>query len=185
MNTPSKSVNAWIFLGEDEPKGTSYKSPNSSYQSLIAYGVYNYLDMVNICFANTVPTSATTVPTGNGSTYTIQLRTATHPDGYTNQDYMNWLIQDARTTNPNIKLLITLGVAANDFTQIFSSDSSQWQQNATDYANNLVAYLQNYDLDGFDVDWEGAFSYATTAAQFQILFTAIRAAFNAQNRYYY
>jgi hypothetical protein len=185
MGTPSKSVNAWIFLAEDEPSGTSYKSPNSSYQSLITYGVYNSTDMVNICFANTVPTSATTVPPGNGSTYTIELQTAKHPDGYTNQDYMSWLIQDARSTNPGIKVLITLGYAENEFTQIFSSDPGQWQQNATDYASNLVAYLQHYDLDGFDVDWEGGFSFATTQQQFAILFTAIRAAFNAQSRYYY
>jgi hypothetical protein len=185
MSTPSKSVNAWIFLAEDEPSGTSYKSPTSSYQSLITYGVYNYLDMVNICFANTVPTSATTVPAGDGSTYTIELQTATHPDGYTNQDYMDWLIQDARNTNPNIKVLITLGYGANEFTQIFSSDPSQWQQNATDYANNLVAYLKNYDLDGFDVDWESPVSSTTPKKQFEILFTAIRTAFNAQGRPYY
>ena len=38
MNTPATSVNAWIFLGEDEPSGTSYQSTNSSYQSLITYG---------------------------------------------------------------------------------------------------------------------------------------------------
>jgi hypothetical protein len=185
MSTPSKSVNAWIFLAEDEPSGASYKSPNSSYQSLITYGVYNYTDMVNLCFANTVPTCASTVPAGDGSTYTIELQTATHPDGYTNQDYMNWLIQDARNTNPGIKLLITLGYADNEFTQIFSSDQSQWPQNAADYANNLVAYLQHYNLDGFDVDWEGGFSYATTPEQFKILFTAVRAAFNTQSKYYY
>jgi hypothetical protein len=31
MSTPGKSVNAWIFLLEDEPAGTNDKSPNSSY----------------------------------------------------------------------------------------------------------------------------------------------------------
>jgi hypothetical protein len=98
---------------------------------------------------------------------------------------MDWLIQDARNTNPNIKILITLGYGANEFTQIFSSDPSQWQQNATDYANNLVAYLQNYDLDGFDVDWESPVSDTTPKKQFAILFTAIRAAFNAQSKTYY
>lgn len=185
MSVPSRSVNAWIFLGEDEPSGSNYKTPGSSYQSLITYGVYNYTDMVNICFANTVPTGPSTVPSGDGSTHTIQLQTSNHPDNYTNQQYMDWLIQDARATNPNIKLLITLGYAANEFTQIFSSDSSQWEQNAQDYANNLVAYLQHYNLDGFDVDWEGQFAYATSQHQFAILFTAIRNAFNATGRHYY
>lgn len=147
MSTPSKSVNAWILPSEDDPSGTSYQSPNSSYQSLITYGVYNYLDMVNICFADTLPTSGTTVPTGDGSTYTIQLTAATHPDGYTNQDYMNWIIQDARQANPNIKVLITLGYAADEFTQIFSGDQNQWPAQAASYANNVVAYLKNYGLN--------------------------------------
>jgi hypothetical protein len=185
MTGPSRSVNAWIFLAEDEPKGSGYQTPGSSYQSLITYGVYNSTDMVNICFANTVPTSSTTVPAGDGSTYTIELQTADHPGGVTNQQYMDWLIQDARGTNPSIKVLITLGYADDEFTQIFSSDPAQWQQNATDYANNLVTYLLQYDLDGFDVDWEGGFAYATTPEQFKILFTAIRAAFDAQDRRLY
>lgn len=185
MSTPSKSVNAWIFLMEDEPSGTSYKTPGSCYQSLITYGVYNSTDMVSVCWVNTVPTSPTTVPPGDGSTYTVELQAKTHPDGSTNQEYMEWLIQDARNTNPNIKILVMLGYGADEITQIFSSDSSQWQQNATDYANNLVAYLQQYDLDGFDVDWEYPLSSAGTPQQFNILFTAIRAAFKPQSRYYY
>ncbi|HVZ38035.1 MAG TPA: glycosyl hydrolase family 18 protein [Candidatus Kapabacteria bacterium] len=185
MSTPGKSVNAWIFLGEDEPSGSNYTTPGSSYQSLIAYGVYNYLDMVNICFANTVQTDFTTVPMGDGSTYTIDLQTASHPDGYSNQQYMDWLIRDARAANPDVKILITLGYGRNEFTQIFSGPQSGWQQAATDFANNLVAYLEYYNLDGFDVDWEYPLSSAGTLQQFQILFTAIRFAFSAQSRYYY
>jgi len=185
MSTPAKSVNAWIFLEEDEPPKTSYKSANSCYQSLINYGVYNSTDMVSICWVNTLKTSSTTVPTGDGSTYTVQIQTSTHPDGSSNQQYMDWLIQDARAANPNIKLLVMLGYGADEITQIFSNDSSQWQQDATNFANNLVAYLQNYDLDGFDVDWESPLSDSGTSQQFQLLFTAIRTAFTAQNRYYY
>ena len=185
MSTPAISVNAWIFLEEDEPPKTSYKSPNSCYQSLIKYGVYNSTDMVGICWVNTLKTSSTTVPTGDGSTYTVQLQISTHPDGSSNQQYMDWLIQDARAANPNIKLLVMLGYGADEITQIFSNDSSQWQQDATDFANNLVAYLQYYDLDGFDVDWESPLSDAGTSQQFQLLFTAIRTAFKPQSRYYY
>jgi Glycosyl hydrolases family 18 len=185
VNTPSKSVNAWILPSEDDPEGTNYKSPDSSYQSLIAYGVYNHVDMLNICFLNTVPTSSSTVPTGDGSTYTIDLQTADHPDGYTNQQYMDWVIQDARKANPEIKILVTLGYADDEFTQIFQGPSSGWQQAATAYGQNLVAYLQHYGLDGFDIDWEGDFASATTKEQFKILLTAVRAAFDAQDKYYY
>ena len=99
---------------------------------------------------------------------------------------MEWLIQDARKANPNIKILVMLGYGRDDVTQIFSKDQSQWQQNATDFANNLLAYLQRgTDLDGFDVDWESPLSSAGNSQQFALLFTAIRAAFKAQSRYYY
>jgi hypothetical protein len=185
MSTVGTSVNAWIFLLEDEPSGTGYKSPNSCYQSLIEYGVYNYTDMVSICWVNTVPTSATTVPPGDGSTYTIQLQQDAHHDGTPNQDYMDWLIQDARNTNPDIKLVVCLGYGSDELTQIFSTDSSKWQQNATDYANNVLAYLKYYRLDGFDVDWESPLSDNGTTEQFALVFTAIRASFSTQGTPYY
>jgi len=184
MSTNAKAVNAWIFLLEDEPENASYKSPSSCYQSLIDYGVYSCTDMVNICWVDTAPTSATTVPAGDGSTHTVQLQPGTHPDGSTNQDYMNWLIADARRVNPDVKILVTLGYGDNEITQIFSSDQSQWQRNATAFANNLLAYLDHYGLDGFDVDWESPLSDNGTSQQFAMLFTAIRAAFDAQGKYY-
>ena len=181
MSTPAKSVNAWIFLGEDEPSGTSYKSPNSSYQSLITYGVYNYLNMVNICFANTVPIP---IPLGTPPSYTIALQSATHPAPYTNQDYMNMMIQDARAANPNIKILITLGYGGNEFTQIFSGDQSQWPAQAASYANNVVAYLQANNLDGLDIDWEPMFSSDTPTQQMSLVLTALRTAFNTPSKTY-
>jgi Glycosyl hydrolases family 18 len=185
MGTVGKSVNAWIFLAEDDPAGTSYKSPTSEYQSLITYGVYNYVDMVNICFVDTVPTSAATVPTGDGSSCTVQLGAKTHPDGSSNQDYMDWMIEDARAANPGIKILVTLAYGDPDeLTRIFSSDQSQWQQNASDFADNLVAYLQHYGLDGFDIDWESPLSGNGSPQQFAILFAAVRKAFDAAGTYY-
>jgi hypothetical protein len=186
MSAPSKSVNAWIFLAEDDPAGTTYNSPNSSYQNLINYGVYKSTDMISICWADTVPTGATTVPTGNGSSCTLRLQPKIHmPGGFTNEQYMDWTITDARKANPNVKILIMLGYNTGELTRIFTKDQSQWQQNATDFANNLVAYLKYYDLDGFDVDWESPISTETTKQQFNMLFTAIRAAFSTQSRYYY
>jgi hypothetical protein len=186
MTTPSKSVNAWIFPAEDEPADTTYKSPNSSYQSLIKYGVYNCTDMVNICFVTTVKTDPLTVPPGNGSSYTIQLQPKVHTPGpITNQQYMDWIIQDARQANPKIKVLVTLSYNDNVITRIFSNDKTQWPQDAKNFASNLMAYLKHYNLDGFDVDWEPGVSEEGTPEQFNILFTAIRTAFNAESRYYY
>ncbi len=185
MNTPSKSVNAWILPSEDDPAGTNYKSSSSSYQNLINYGVYNYLDMVNICFANTVKTGTDTVPTGDGSTHTVELQTADHPGGITNDQYMQWIIQDARQMNPGIKILLTLGYGDDEFTQIFSGPQSGWQAQATAYANNVVAYLKNYSLDGFDIDWEWNFSTLTPTNQMSLVLQALRTAFNAQPQIYY
>ncbi|HET7232171.1 MAG TPA: glycosyl hydrolase family 18 protein [Longimicrobium sp.] len=187
MSTSVPRVNAWIYLLEDDPANTSYKTPGSSYQNAVEHGVYAYTDMLGICWVNPILTSDTTVPKGDGKTYTVQLESGSHPHpgGFSNQQYMGWLMEDARKANPNIKLVVTLGYAHDEITQIFKGDKSQWPQQATAFANNLVAYLEHYGLDGFDVDWEGEFAYETTADQFRLLFTAIRAAFTKSGKQYY
>lgn len=183
MNTPVNSCNAWIFLLEDDPSGYYYKTPGSSYQNLIDYKVYNQVDMLFMCFVDTVPTSADTVPTqaqaGNG--FTIQMQQDKHKDGTPNQQYMTWVMEDARAINPEIKILVTMGYADDEFSQIFGSDSSQWPAEATAYAKNIVTYLKHYNLDGFDIDWEGGFSYATSLEQNTLLLNAIRSEMNAVN----
>lgn len=185
MNPPNVSVNAWILPSEDEPQGTGYQSPTSSFQSLVGNGVYRSTDMVNICFVDTVPTGPTTVPQGDGDGYTIQLGSAPHPGGVPNDQYMEWLIEDARRVNPGIKLLATMGYAADEISQIFGDEADDWERQAAAYAANVLAYLQHYDLDGLDVDWEYPFSSSTTPEQFRLAFTAIRAAFDAQDRTYW
>lgn len=185
MATQTTSVNAWIFLLEDEPKDTNYFSPNSSYQSLIRYGVYGSTDIVSICWVNTVPTSATTVPPGDGSTCTVQLQEKTHPGGETNQVYMERVIADSRRVNPNVRVLVMLGYGANEITQIFGGDKRKWPQEANAFARNLLTYLKHYGLDGFDVDWESPLSGKGDPSQFAMLFGAIREQFNTQDKYYY
>ncbi len=182
---PPVSANAWILLLDDNPRGSSYKTPGSSYQNLVTHGVYGYTDLVSVGRVSTVSTGPATVPPGDGSTYTIQLQAKTHPDGSTNQQYLEWLVQDARRANPTIKILAMLCSGAGEITRIFSPDRRWWHQNARDYANNLVAYLQHHDLDGFDVAWKSPLSSEGTPEQFAILFTAIRTAFNSRSRYYY
>lgn len=200
MSTSEPKVNAWIYLREDDPAGSSYKTAGSSYQNLIDYKVYNSTDMVSICWVNIVPTSDTTVPAsdttvptsdttvpqkGKDTRYTVQLEDKIHPDGSTNQQYMEWLIQDARAINPNIKVLVMLGFGADEITQMFSGPETGWPQVASDFAANLVKYLETYGLDGFDVDWEWPLSDAGNSQQFATLFTAIRAAFTATGKQYY
>ena len=194
QGAPARSVNAWIYLNEDEPAGTWYKSQNSCFQTLIEYGVYKYTDMLSICWVGTVPTSSTTVPQGNGSSYTVQLgthqhNTGTQPPYVSNQQYMDWVISDARAANPKIRIQVMLVFGATEITQIFSGSQSQWPKQAAAFADNLVTYLQHYNLDGFDIDWESPLSDNGTPTQFQILFTAVRTAFqqaySKTGRYYY
>ena len=62
-------INAWIFLNEDEPPGTSYNSSNSCYQSLIQYQTYNSVTFLGIAFFKVTPTA-------NG--YTIEIDSSSH-----------------------------------------------------------------------------------------------------------
>jgi len=191
MSTTPQLVNAWIFLNEDEPtvngSPVGYNNPVSSYQRLINNNIYQSVDLLFLCFAVTVPTSETTIPTGNGSFYTLQMGEGSHPDGLTNQDYMQLIITDSRKNNPDIKIAMTLLWGNDDtITNIFANPNYTAQQNADNFASNLVAYLKYYDLDGFDIDWEYPISTSTTQEQFQLLFTAIGKQFHAQTekKYY-
>jgi hypothetical protein len=171
MSNAATPVNAWIFLGEDDPKGSSYKTPGSSYQNAVVNGVYAYVDILSICWVNTVST--------DDGGFSIALQSFTHPDGSTNLDYMQWLIADARAANPAIKVVAMMGYGGNEISQLFAGPQSGWQQVADTYAQNIVAYLQLYGLDGLDVDWEPDFSSDTSQDQFAMAFTAIGKAFKA------
>ena len=197
MHNNSPLVNAWIFLNEDEPAGTNYNSSNSSYQQLIQNNVYQSVDILNICFLTTLPTSPKTVPQGDGSSYTLSTGNPppSHPGGLTNQDYMQYIVRDARKNNPNIKIAVTLvyGPASSDpnsngraIANIFANSKVSPQQNANNFAANMMAYLKKYELDGFDIDWESELSDVTTQQQFAMVVNAIGAQFRQQtNKPYY
>jgi hypothetical protein len=181
--TNGKLVNAWILLSEDEPKGSSYDTSGSCYQTLIANNVYRSVDVLFICFVNTVPTSLTTIPPGDGATYTLEIDPASHPQSLTNADYLRFVIRDARANNPNIRIAVTLdyyNLAQQDspttISQIFQNDA-QDPQRAAAFARNLVAFLEFHGLDGLDIDWEWPLSDNTTSAQLAMFLDAIGAAF--------
>jgi hypothetical protein len=194
MTPNGKLANAWILLSEDEPSGATYDTPGSSYQMLIENNVYRSVDVLFICFVNTVPTGPATVPAGDGTSYTLQIDPASHgsgPDALTNEDYLQFVIRDARANNPNIRIAVTLdfntltqGSSATTISQIFSSDTSQWPQNAADFAANVMTYLQHYGLNGFDIDWESPLSDNTTAQQFALVINAIGTLFEQQATQY-
>src|SRR5689334_11780598 len=169
-------MNAWLFLNEDEPPNTNYNSSNSCFQSLINYKVYNSVNFLGIAFFEAVPTT-------NGS-YTIEIGSSSHPGGLTNQDYLNFVLKDARQVNPNIMFLATMVYSGtNTLAAIFSGGGNP-QTEATAFANNLVAYLKANGMNGMDVDWESDVTNMTQS-QFQILFSTIRQVFDQQPVKYY
>lgn len=178
--------NAWIFLNEDEPPGTNYNSPASAYQRMINDGVYQANDIINLCFVDIVPTSSDTIPAGDGSSYTLFLDNVTHPanrDGSvpTNQDYMEWIVRDAKKANPKIKICLTLLYGKQHLiSQIYPDPANPDKASADAFAKNVVTYLKHYGLDGFDIDWEWDYlSDDTTQAQFKTTFCAVGPALKA------
>jgi hypothetical protein len=179
-NIPSKSVNAWIYLDEDDPQGTGYTSLNSSYQSLVNNNVYQSTDTLLVCFFSVVPD-------GKGY-FTIEIGNinAVHPDGSTTKQYLQYTIRDSRAKNAGVKILATLNYNTGTLSQIFSTDQSQWPVEAGNFAANVKNYLLANQMNGLDIDWEGQFSYDITPQQFGILFNAIRNTFNSgTNSYLY
>lgn len=183
--------NAWILLKEDEPKDASgndvgYDDPSSCYQRLITHKVYAAVDMLCICFAETVPTSPTTVPSGTGDSYTVKIQDKQHPGGLTNQNYLAYVIRDARAANPAIKLLITLDWGDGDLiNRIFQGNGQDDAANAYAFASNLMSYLDHYGLDGFDIDWERPVSTDTSEARMSALLNAINYQFIHQSGKYW
>ncbi|WP_035238249.1 glycosyl hydrolase family 18 protein [Desulfobacter vibrioformis] len=175
-------INAWIFLKEDGPPGTNYNSADSCFQSLIQYKVYNSLDFLGIAFFEVVPgSSGFTIKIGNG----CHLGNADNPNNLlSNQDYLTYVLRDARKVNPDIKFLATMIYKGDQtLSAIFSSGNEQTQ--ATDFANNLVIYLKKNGMNGLDVDWEGDVADRMTQSQFKILFSTIRQVFDQQPEKYY
>ncbi len=187
MNSDTKFVNAWMLLDEDEPAGTNYNDPSSSYQSLIKNNVYQGVDILYVGWVKTVPTSETSIPAGDGSSFTIQITEPKekHPGGFSNLDYMHFVIRDARKNNPNIKICLTQVFGGPDIHRIFSNSNISPEQNAENFADNLMHFLQCFDLDGFDIDWETDLSSDTSQIEFARYVNAIGAKFKQQTDQHY
>lgn len=181
MEDLTYGMNAWLFLNEDEPPGTNYNSADSCFQSLIQYKVYNTINFLGIAFFEVVPASSGfTIKIGNG----CHLGNPDKPYKFlSNQDYLTYVLRDARKVNPDIKFLATM-VYGGDQTlaAVFSSGDPQTQ--ATAFAKNLVAYLQENNMNGLDVDWEGDVA-GMSNEHFKMLFTTIREEFDKQKEKYY
>lgn len=185
MQKVNNGMYAWILLGENNPSGTNYNDSISCYQTLNQFNVYPTLDVLNLCFFVTVqkPDQTWTIQLGNkDQTYpSKQPGNKTLP---TTQDYMLYVMRDAKAANPNIKFFATLGYNEGVLSNIFSGGGDD-AASATSFANNLTQYLLSNNLDGFDIDWEYPVPNSITKSQFKLLCTAIRKAFNEAARQLY
>ena len=167
--------------------GTDYDSPTAAIRDS-SKTTSTVRRLIVSGLAETVATSAKTVPAGDGSSYTVQISSGNdHPGGPSNQDYMNYIIRDAKKSNPKIKIAIMLGyVEPKWLSQIFPVPEKPDAASADKFAANLMSYLKHYGLDGFDIDWEGPISYDTSKDQFRLLIDAIGAQFKRQtDKHYY
>lgn len=174
QTTPQNLSNAWIYL-EHDIFGTKYDDPDSSYQSLIKYDVYQSIDILYMYSVKIVPTSAYTIPQGDGSSYTLQTDSPI---------YMKNLTRDAKENNSNIKLGVTL--ASNDknmINQLFVSDDPKRDINR--FASNLYGFMSYYKLNALDVFWDNPISEATGIDHFKYFFSIISENFRNWNGTYY
>jgi hypothetical protein len=162
MAWPQNSVNAWMMGGVNNP---------------IDSRVYRCVDMLSMGFPETARVSP-------------QQKWAPNQNGYILQD-QTWLpstVAAARAGNSKIKLFVLLNYGLpNMLSQVFggATDPNTMQAAAQSFAQNLASYLNHYDLDGFDIDWEPDTSDTTDQRQFVILFNAIGAAFNSGGKKLY
>lgn len=177
MSTSTPMVNAWLML-QDEPAGTNYNSPKSCYQALIENNVYQSIDVLFICFVKTVRAAA--------DGYTIEIPPGTHPGGLTSQQYLQYVVADARKSNPGIKICVTLAFGSGtNISKIFSEPGLPDGPSAMLFAANLLMFLKENQLNGLDLDWEWPISTNTTREQFAAFVNAIGEAFHSQDEKYY
>lgn len=179
-SAPAKAVGAWIETNDDGDGGDNnlnYWSPNSPFQALIQNDVYNSVDILSICWADTVPVATDTVPSTNdgASGWTLSFGSGVHPNGptiptappmppggYTNTDYFGWIVDAAQTANSKIKITVTLNAWDIDvLNRIFHDSTNPDATSAQSFASNVVAFLDHYQINGIDVDWETCFDQTT------------------------
>jgi hypothetical protein len=93
---------------------------------------------------------------------------------------MEWLITDGRNGNPNLKILATLNYSELSYNSMYKMLNSPIGAKAASeaFAQNLIAYLDKYGLNGFDIDWESPFPGQITADDFSTFLVAVRAQYN-------
>jgi chitinase len=83
-----------------------------------------------------------------------------------------------KNTNPNIKILLSVG-GGNAGTGLFTTMSSS-AANINSFCQSAISYIRQYNLDGLDIDWE--FPEASQQAQYSSLLQGCFNAFVAESK---
>lgn len=127
---------------------------------------FNLVSALFVAFAHAYPV-------GNTNGAELQLE-AGQPDEPTR---LPLLVSVARTVNPSIKILISLGWGKNDWTWI----SNDLTSNTNNFPASVVALIRLYQLDGFDIDDEsiGGSSGSISPSDFDQVIQNLRAALDS------
>lgn len=81
-----------------------------------------------------------------------------NPDFYGNLQIGNFnqVMIDAKTQNPNIKILLSLagGIDSNSISAYYWSNQIDNPANRTGFISNIINYINTYNFDGVDIDLE-------------------------------
>lgn len=89
---------------------------------------------------------------------------------FTTNNFVN-VINRARTVNPNIKILIATGGAPGNDTDLNARLQAIGSNNNinTTFCNNIIRFIKQYNINGWDLDWEFPNTVAARTAHQNIL----------------
>lgn len=105
---------------------------------------FEKVDILVIAFAHTVKDKSGKYVLGFRSQLSNGQETLVNPDGATRLSYV---VSQARNANPNVKILISLGWGL-DYDVTGTAADPEY------YAQSVIDFINQYNLDGLDLDWE-------------------------------
>lgn len=129
---------------------------------------FDKISALFVAFAHAYPAPG---PNGDGGVLELE-----HGQDAEHDRLLN-LVAFARKANPDIKILISLGWAKNDWNYI----DNDFKNKRNLFVPSVIALIRKYGLDGFDIDWEsvGNTSGSISPADFAGVIGDLRAALDA------
>jgi GH18 family chitinase len=120
--------------------------PKQRYDHIVATAPFDKCNLLILAFVHTVKQDDVYVAQFTNWRDNRNKYPATPGD--TDQDRVKLVVKTARARKPSIKILISLGWGES------SNDAGRAAATPVQFADSVVALVQTYDLDGFDIDFE-------------------------------